>query len=287
SLAGKVATGGRLDIDALMSGGATAGAGVDIGGGGGGGGAGAGVTITGTSRSDHISTTTSVAGQPRATGHADTLSGMGGADTLRGGAGDDSLLGGGGADKLYGDEGADTMAGGDRNDTYYADSADRIIEAADAGNDRVYSDESFTLPANVERLYLTGEDRVNGVGNGLDNVLNGNAADNRLRGLDGDDTLSGGGGDDILEGGDGADSLRGGPGEDRFVFVRGEARGDRVEDFSRGDLLEFRGYAPNSTFKPVAGSDDEWRVTDGQTGLSEIITFTKAYALGAGDFLFT
>ncbi len=72
--------------------------------------------------------------------------------------------------------------------------------------DTVYSSSNYALPDNVEYLYLTDYDEVNGIGNHLNNVLRGNAASNSLIGLAGNDTLIGGGGNDTLVGGEGNDA---------------------------------------------------------------------------------
>jgi Ca2+-binding RTX toxin-like protein len=69
---------------------------------------------------------------------------------------------------------------------------------------------------------------VSGVGNGLDNVLNGDAGGNALSGLAGNDRLFGGAGKDSLTGGLGADS---------FVFntpLNGSTNRDIVTDFVHG-----------------------------------------------------
>ncbi len=120
---------------------------------------------------------------------------------------------------LDGLAGADTMNGFDGDDTYVVDQVgDVVIEAANRGVDGIRSPVSYTLPANVENLVLTGTGAANGTGNELANSLRGNAGNNRLRGLAGDDLLSGGGGNDRLIGGPGNDKLIGGPGQDTFDF---------------------------------------------------------------------
>ncbi|MBS7790941.1 hypothetical protein KTR66_13095 [Roseococcus sp. SDR] len=195
------------------------------------------------------------------------------ADSLYGGAGNDTLIGGGGADRLDGGLGADSMSGGIDNDIYLVDDAgDVVVEAADAGDDRVLASVSHSLATNVERLSLTGSADLDGTGNAQANRLDGNAGANRLDGSEGNDTLGGLGGQDTLIGGDGADLLDGGLGADvltggrdadRFVFRSViEAAGDVITDFSvtDGDRIDLRpidaddGAFGNQAFSWIGGS---------------------------------
>jgi trimeric autotransporter adhesin len=98
---------------------------------------------------------------------------------------------------------ADSIAGTAGNDTFTVDDPrDLVVEGANQGIDTIYSSISYSLPANVENLYLTGALNANATGNALANVLAGNAnnnvlrADSRARQDDGADTLQGGAGDD-------------------------------------------------------------------------------------------
>jgi len=117
-----------------------------------------------------------------------------------------SLTGNGAANRLDGGAGADAMAGGGGNDTYVVDNAgDVVTEAASSGTDRVDASVTFTLPANVENLTLTGVAVINGTGNAANNLLTGNSAANVLTGGAGNDTLNGGAGIDTLVGGLGND----------------------------------------------------------------------------------
>jgi len=211
----------------------------------------------------------------------DRLYGGAGADTMSGGAGNDILKGGTGNDTLYGDNGADClddgddcfdgemlpgysykipnwyasvadrsgadeMHGGYGDDCYFVDSANDIVwEYASQGYDRVYTDINYTLPANVEFLWLMGTENLKGIGNNLNNYmignagnsfLNGGAGNDTLVGQGGNDTLWGGAGDDILSGGAGADFMAGGPGNDWYsvddpgdvVFERPNEGTDKV-----------------------------------------------------------
>ncbi|HLO79126.1 MAG TPA: right-handed parallel beta-helix repeat-containing protein [Magnetospirillum sp.] len=134
------------------------------------------------------------------------------------------LVGNAGHNRLDGRAGADIMAGGGGDDLYYVDDAnDAVKEATNAGADRVFASASFILPANVERLYLTGAAALDAGGNAMDNVLVGNAAAN------------------VLDGGRGLDILSGGDGGDRFRYSRASDGGDIIRDFStsQGDKIAF------------------------------------------------
>jgi len=128
---------------------------------------------------------------------ANTLTGTQANDTINGNGGNDTLYGLGGNDTLDGGAGSDKMYGGPGNDTYVVNATgDSVIENANEGTDTVRSSVTYTLPANVENLTLTGSSALNGTGNALDNVITGNSGNNTLAGLAGADTLIGGSGTD-------------------------------------------------------------------------------------------
>ena len=206
----------------------------------------------------------------------DALIGTAARDYLRGFAGNDVLIGRGGADYLEGGAGDDvlvagigpaTLKGGDGNDSYFvADAATLVVEDAAApgsprglyGYDSVHASVSFTLPADVEALYLTGT-AITGIGNDLPNVLVGNNEANVLRGLGDDDLLQGAGGNDELSGGDGRDQLYGGAGDD-LVYggegadaLFGEVGNDRLYA-ETGDDTAYGG-AGNDTLFGQQGRD--------------------------------
>jgi Ca2+-binding RTX toxin-like protein len=89
------------------------------------------------------------------------------------------------------------MTGGAGDDTYVVDNvADLVTEAASEGLDTIETDVTYVLPANVERLTLTGSGGINGTGNGLNNTLTGNTKNNVLDGGVGMDAMAGGAGND-------------------------------------------------------------------------------------------
>jgi Ca2+-binding RTX toxin-like protein len=94
-------------------------------------------------------------------------------------AGNDTITGAAGNDTLSGGAGIDKMTGGGGDDFYIVDSInDIVVEAIGQGKDTIGSNVTYTLPANVESLYLDGSNAINGSGNILDNTLSGNGAAN-------------------------------------------------------------------------------------------------------------
>ena len=161
------------------------------------------------------------------------ITGNSAANQLNGQAGNDILNGGGGDDTLTGWSGADIMIGGLGNDTYFVENTgDVVTENLNEGTDTVSNRLTYTLPANVENLILTGTTAANGTGNDLNNSITGNSAANQLNGQAGNDTLNGGGGDDTLTRWSGADIMIGGLGNDTYLV---ENVGDVVtENLNQG-----------------------------------------------------
>jgi Ca2+-binding RTX toxin-like protein len=169
----------------------------------------------------------------------DKIDGGAGDDTLNGNDGDDTLNGNDGNDRLDGGPGADRLTGGGLGgDTYIVDNVgDVVVELPDNSNnaiDLVESSITYTLPAEVESLTLTGSAGVHATGNNLQNNIRGNFSDNILNGWGGNDVLDGGGGNDALLGDSGNDILIGGSGSDQFVFMSSFAVAgvDTITDFN-------------------------------------------------------
>jgi Ca2+-binding RTX toxin-like protein len=118
---------------------------------------------------------------------------------ILGTAGNDELTGTLGDDTINGKGGADLMVGLSGNDTYIANTeADEVVEQSGEGTDAIRAFGSYVLPANVEKLVLTGTQDGVGVGNGLANRINGNSGYNTLDGRSGNDTLIGRSGPDLF-----------------------------------------------------------------------------------------
>ena len=70
-----------------------------------------------------------------------------------------------GADTLYSNGGPNTLVGLGGDDVYYVNNReDVVIEAANGGNERVVATVDYTLPTNVEALYMNGSG-LTGTGN--------------------------------------------------------------------------------------------------------------------------
>ena len=192
-----------------------------------------------------------------------------------------TLTGGAGNDRLDGGAAADSMTGGTGDDTYVVDNgSDKTIESTSGGYDTVESGVSWTLSAEVERLFLTGGNVVNGTGNAANNWLIGNDAVNTLDGGAGSDILIGRGGNDILQdvsgnnafdGGAGNDTLKGGVGSD---LLCAGIDADTLTLGGGADIIGFnRGDGTDTVVAPVSGAGSGERndtISVGKASWSEL-----------------
>ncbi|WP_192985252.1 peroxidase family protein [Pseudomonas sp. EggHat1] len=120
--------------------------------------------------------------------------------TGTGNALDNILQGSTGNDRLNGREGSDRTVGGAGDDIYWVDHVgDQVIEQVGEGTDQVRTTlSSYTLDANVENLWYYGTESFTGMGNALDNILQGSTGNDHLNGGVGNDRLIGGAGNDIF-----------------------------------------------------------------------------------------
>ena len=206
-----------------------------------------------------------------------TINGTAGNNVLNGTQQNDILNANwsGGNDKMYGRNG---------NDNYFVNSiGDQVIEVG-TGLDTVVSRLAFyDLPNNVENLVLDAGG-LNGIGNGLNNALQGNDSNNSLWGNEGNDELWGYVGADKLYGGAGIDTLHGGQGND---ILDGGTDGDLLKGFSGNDTYYvdssadvIDGEAPTQFF-PNMGIDTVYSSVSRNLEVNiENLILTEA----AGDF---
>lgn len=197
---------------------------------------------------------TNVDDKLRGTPEGDTMLGLKGFDVLRSFGGSDTLDGGPDGDHMY---------GGSENDSYRVDNPhDVVYEKPDEGDtDWIFSTISFDLreSRNVENLTLVGG-VIHGVGNALDNQIEGTNFSNRLQGARGDD---------ILLGKDGNDELIGGEDLDYFVFDTApntSTNVDRILEFSVPDdmiLLDNKVMDGLGTTLGTLAAEKFWKSTAG------------------------
>jgi Ca2+-binding RTX toxin-like protein len=182
---------------------------------------------------------------------------------------DNTLTGNGANNTLNGGAGNDNMAGGLGNDTYVVDAVGDVVQEATAGGtDLVQSSVSWTLPANVENLTLTGTSAINATGNELANRLTGNSGANLLDGGAGNDTMVGGAGNDTYVVDSTADVVTEGSnaGTDTVLAAVNWTLGGNVENLTltgtaningTGNTLvnTIRGNAGNNTLSGGSGND--------------------------------
>ena len=168
----------------------------------------------------------------RGSAFADLLIGNDENSNLVGGGDDDWLFGNGGNDWLEDGAGNDQMWGDIGDDNYFVgEPGDLVIEFAGEGNDYVIARIDYTLPDNVEYLWIT-NNATKATGNALDNNILGNDLGN------------------TITGGLGHDWLRGYGGADYFVWLKTEETttdqmtADIIDDFDfdeEGDRIDVAG----------------------------------------------
>ncbi len=211
-----------------------------------------------------------------------------------------SIFGNAGANSLDGGGGGDTMVGFGGNDFYFVrHAADRAVEAAGGGSDRVFAAVSFTLEAGSEVEIVGSADQaatiaLDLVGNGLTQTIVGNAGANTLDSGGGGDTMIGLGGDDFyLVRAAGDRAVEGaGAGNDRvfaavsFVLEAGSSVEIISTDFNAGTgAINLTGNELAQALFGNAGAN----FLDGKAGLDTLTGFAGAdifgftTALGAGN----
>jgi Ca2+-binding RTX toxin-like protein len=174
-----------------------------------------------------------------------------------------------------------SVAGELGDDLYVVNKAGlSIVEDFNEGIDRINSSVTITMPANVEKLYLTGKAAIDATGSTGGNWIYGNRAANHI---------DAGGGFDYLDGGRGNDVLTGGSSSDDFHFARGSGK-DIVTDFEAGfDEIQLGDLKGATDFTDMLANHvtekggDVW-ITYGQDIV--VLKDTVAADLKGGDFDF-
>ena len=247
---------------------------------------------------------------------ADVLEGEAGDDLLDGGAGNDRLYGGGGVNVLYGGAGDDLLESSDAGDQLFGGTGDDIYrllsglptvsEDANSGIDTIQlaptASLAFQAPDHVENVqilddfYLDPTQRVDVVGNVLDNQLSG---PNLLDGREGNDVLVGVGDNTFVFGrGYGQDIVRMGmqmyahTGLDQVQFLAGVAPADLVLENHANDLVvKINGTTDQLTvgsyFVSPDNKVDHFVFADGTVwSLSDIEGRVRAFVGSEGDDTF-
>ena len=144
--------------------------------------------------------------------------------TLTGNEFDQTIVGSDGFDRLAGGGGTDTLNGRGGNDIYdINDGREIIVEAANHGNDTVFTSVDYTLNAGaqvetISTYWQFGDQDLDIAGNEFGQRLIGNYGSNTLDGRGGNDTLIGLGGADTFA----------------FTTALGAANVDTIHDFESG-----------------------------------------------------
>jgi methionine-rich copper-binding protein CopC len=212
-------------------------------------------------------------------------------ENARGGSGADEITGNDAPNILDGGAGADTMVGGAGADTYYVDNTgDEVDEGSQAGTDLIYSSVSFSLPANVENLTLTGSSSLSEIGNGVANALLANSGDNRITGGGGDDSIDGAGGTDtaVFASSLSQYTVLWSQTNQTFTITSTTEGSDTVKNV---EFFEFAGvsYSAAALIDFTPPSIVGLTPTDGAVGVAigsdVVLTFSEAVARGTGNIV--
>jgi Ca2+-binding RTX toxin-like protein len=174
-----------------------------------------------------------------------------------------------GNDTITTNSGVDSITAGAGNDTVNVNNSSDTITAASGAHVTVYADVNYTLPNNVETLFLTGNSSLTAHGNSTngDVITANNAGDNlytgngnaTLIGGTGNDTMHGGLGNTVFDAGSGTVSMSGGAGTNTFNAGSGTdtmSGGAGANVFNGGSGTEtMSGGAGSNTFNAGSGAD--------------------------------
>jgi trimeric autotransporter adhesin len=182
----------------------------------------------------------------------------------------------------------DAMTGGKGNDTYIVDAAgDTVAELANEGTDTVKSSVNYFLNVaskgdNVENLVLTDivtgtspnttttPTNINGIGNDLNNKIDGSKGDNIIDGGTGNDTMTGGDGadtyrvDSILDTVTETNASNDAAQKDKVESTITYTLGANVEDLTLKGTDAINGNG-NTLANTIIGNNDD-NIIDGKTG---------------------
>ena len=218
----------------------------------------------------------------------DVIYALSGNNSLFGLAGNNKLYAGSGDDKLYDGPGTNLLTGGVGDDSFYVtNAATTIVVNSTTGNDAVYATVSYTLPTNVNTLYLSGTG-LTGTGNSqTDSIFGDGTYASTLIAGTGNTYMVGGAGNDIIKAGSGIDRMFGGGGVNTFVFgsaLDGQINrtltsiGDFVSGKDKIDLSAIKGsggvglYFSNSPMFSGTAGEVHARQVGGQTYLEADLT---------------
>ena len=112
-------------------------------------------------------------------------------------------------DTLNSNTGVDTLIGGMGNDTFVvSNSSDVVVASTQSQKNTVFSSVSYTLPAHVQALVLTGSGNLTGTGNGAGNTFTANTGNDTLLGIGGNNTFIPGPGQNTVDGGPGLNGIQ-------------------------------------------------------------------------------